>query len=264
MAAEGTAGAAASAGGEGLAATTTAARGAPTPDDFWSLATQVNGIQSAINALVASGMEVAKKSASTEEFSKQRIGQYDAELAKLQGMVEGIDVKEVIDKAEAAEMRVKTMMEEMKATMEEGKKGTDEGTRNRQYRKHKEPRTFIPPAKGAEAQFKSWSFVFNGHMESLIPGSEAFLEWVSRQEDELDDSILEDYEGHGRDGFDAIAASRTLYDELRGLCPEGEPQTAIRNAKKGKCGAEAWEDHIPIRSQGHAGSPRSYGANPVD
>ena len=136
------------------------------------------------------------------------------------------------------EDNMKTMMEEMRKSQERSPE--DKGMK-KPYRKHKEPKPFQPQGKGAEAQFKNWAFVFAGHMEGLAEGMEAFLDWISRQEDELDsDDVLEDYEGHGRDGFDAVAASKLLYDELRGLCPEGEPQTAVKNSRNGKRGAEAW------------------------
>ena len=144
-------------------------------------------------------------------------------------------VTETAKEVKVMEANVWAMVEDMKSA------GKAEGAKKSTYRKHKEPRTFVPQNKGAEAQFKSWAFVFAGHLEGVMPGMESFLEWASKQEDELDtDDALANYTGHGEDEFDAIAASKVIYDELRGLCPEGEPQTAVRNSRAGKRGAEAW------------------------
>ena len=98
------------------------------------------------------------------------------------------------------------------------------------YRKIKEPQTFLPKVKSAEADFKSWSFVFLGYLEDQVTGAEGFLEWAEKREEEIKE---EEVEGYGRtfrlEGVREIDA--LVSKELRGLCPEGEPQMIIKNLK---------------------------------
>ena len=104
---------------EGSAATTTAARGAPTPENFWALTAQVNGMQSAINALVTQNMETTRKAAASEEYAKQRVGQYDDELAKLRDILDNLKVDEAVAEVQQAEENMKTMAMDAKAMVEE-------------------------------------------------------------------------------------------------------------------------------------------------
>ena len=132
-------------------------------------------------------------------------------------------------------------MRELEAAVKDAKgHDREEKGANGKYRKHREPKPFLPQGKNQEAQFKSWAFVFAGHVEHVCPGTELLLEWASKQDEEITESQLRSYRTCDGTEFDALQASHLLYDELRGLCPEGEPQTIIKNTRVGKRCVEAW------------------------
>ena len=72
------------------------------------------------------------------------------------------------------------------------------------YRKVKEPKPFALGKKGAEAAFKSWAFVFTGHMDHLRPGLEKFLEWAQKRETVITDDEVANYKSAEERDFDLL------------------------------------------------------------
>ena len=176
-----------SATGDGATTPATAAPAATraaTADDHWALHGQVQSMQVAINQLVTTFMETTRKANSAEEFVRQRVAQGDATIQEMKKMIEDMDVRAAVEEAREAEENMKNLVTDAKVMVEEWRNAGNTGGKQRPYRKHKEPNPFRPQAKGAEGQFKSWSFTFAGHMEGLNPGMEEFLDWISKQEDE--------------------------------------------------------------------------------
>lgn len=231
----------------------------PSPEEYWALSAQVMSLQSALNGTTTNIMEVLNRATRAEVTLQGEMNVANTKLDKM-----SVDVQDKLRQQERSmeeQMRKhEEAMDELKASLDAGMNaakleiadlrraaasaapsttGDPSGSgAGKSYRKHRDPKPFVPPSKGAEAQFRNWAFVFVGHMEHLRPGMEDFLEWAQRHEEEITEDKLREYEQDH--GFEAISASQLLYDELRGLFLEGEPQTLVRNARAGKRGADCW------------------------
>lgn len=215
-----------------IEASAASAMATPTPADFWVLKSQVDSMQMTINSLATQVLENVKQG---------------VELRNL--IREARDITEIVDKDAIEDLKNKLVKIEKQVTnmadsgarrADDSSDGSQEGTSNKAYRKLREPKPFNPNEKNPEARFKAWAFVFGGHADNLRPGMENFLEWAAKQSEEIEDSALKEYGDLEHEHFDPVKASQILYDELRGLCPEGEPQVMIKNTRDGKRGAEAW------------------------